>query len=90
MTGMVLYRYMIIGTNSQYVFFITQITSLTEIRENPHYRYLKRLQVSDNLIESLAGISGSAFITNTPTLLDISYNKLKKVKKYTIESFRIL
>ena len=56
-----------------------QITSLKEIRDNADYKYLKRLYASNNMIESLADLNGSAFIRNTPRTIDVQFNKLKKV-----------
>ena len=41
--------------------------------------YLRRLYASDNLIESIADLNGSALLRNYPRTIDLRYNKLKKV-----------
>ena len=59
--------------------FLFKITSLKEIHDNDHYKYLKRLYASNNLIESIAELNGSALLKNYPREINLQLNKLRKV-----------
>ena len=69
-------------------FNIKQIKSLKEIRDNKNYKYLRRLYASDNLIESIADLNGSALLQNYPRTIDLRYNKLKKVNSKNVSQFQ--
>ena len=59
----------------------TQLTSLSELRSNPDYAFLKELYVSGNNLETLEDLRGSPFLVNNPATLDVRDNKITDVRE---------
>lgn len=52
------------------------IKSLEPVRTNPSYAHLRQLMASDNQITTMADLIGSPFVKNSPTTINLQYNKL--------------
>ena len=61
--------------------FFAQLTSLTELRSNPDYAFLKELFASKNNLKTLEDLRGSPFLINNPTALDVHKNKITDVRR---------
>lgn len=59
----------------------SQLSSLSELRSNPDYVFLKELYASGNNLKTLEDLRGSPFLVNNPTTLDVRDNKITDVKQ---------